>query len=164
MIRLFFAGGSDARTVESVRAKLPKILDALEVKMNELHARLQQKIQTEKLSGQVLHHRTGKLINSIRMIPAETTGAQLVGYVEGAGGPAWYGRLHETGTGNSYEIVPVGKKALAFLVQGKQVIVRRVRHGPIQERSFMRTSLEEMQPTIVSEMQEAVARAIEETS
>ena len=50
----------------------------------------------------------------------------------------------------------MNKKALAFMLGGKQVFARRVQHPPIQERSFMRSSLEEMRPGIIAGLEETI--------
>lgn len=162
MLRVFYIGGSDQKTIDVLRKKLPQVMEAIRKRLDIIDAKLQRKIQAEKLEGQVLHHRSGKLINSIRMIPAEISGSRVIGLVEGAGGPAWYGAIHEQMPGTSfasphaYDIVPVNKKALAFLLNGKQVIVRRVHHPAAKERSFMRTAFAEMQTQIVAELQQAI--------
>src|SRR5438132_4498213 len=113
MIRVTFSG-TDAKAAAFLRSRAPAIIQALTVKMNSLAIRLQAKIVGEKLSGQVLAHRTGKLAGSVRVIPATAEGGVLRAGVEAGGGPAWYGRIHEYGGQGAYEIVPVNKKALAF--------------------------------------------------
>lgn len=144
-----------AQAVSEIRARTSQILQAVRLKMNGLMIALQAHIVGDKLSGQVLKHRSGKLANSIRVNTAEIAGETVTASVQGAGGPAFYGRLHEFGTSNSYRIVPVNKKALSFLLDGKQVIVRSVIHPPIKERSFMRTSFAEMQGRIVEGVRQA---------
>lgn len=140
-------------------ASVPIIIEALRTKLDALDFALQSRIVSDKLSGQVLQHRSGKLAASIRAIPTVREGTELVGSVEGGGGPAFYAKFHEYGTTRQYEIVPTNKKALAFMVGGKQVFVKRVMHPPIQERSFMRTTLNEMQTEIVNGLQQAANQA-----
>ncbi len=164
MLRIFFQNDSANRLNATIRGLLPKITEAIRKRLDELDAKLQRKIQTEKLSGQVLHHRTGKLINSIRMIPAKVAGPKVAGYVEGGGGPAWYGKIHEYGTDRAYEIVPVNKKALAFMLNGKQVFATKVQHPAFQERSFMRSSLAEMKDQIHADLQDAVNQVVRKPS
>jgi phage gpG-like protein len=139
MIQLSF-NGSDQRIAVALRAKGPQIIQLLVSKMNALMLQLQAKIVGQKLQGQVLAHRTGKLSGSIRMIPATVDGSLITGAVEGAGGPAFYGRIHEFGG-----TFPINRK--------KEISARldnRPRKGSatFPERSFMRTSLEEMRQEI----------------
>jgi hypothetical protein len=108
--------GSDQKIIEALGAKAPKITDALASKITFLMLMLQSKIVREKLQGQVLHQRTGKLAGSIVAYAAEMNGSSAEGRVEGASGPAWYGRIHELGGQGAYEIRPVNKKALAFIM------------------------------------------------
>jgi HK97 gp10 family phage protein len=135
-----------------------QLFGALERKINLLNTRLQQRIQTQKLSGQVLQQRSGKLKRSIEVIPATIDEASGVvsGSVEGAGGPAFYGRFHEFGTSKSYVIVPVNKQALSFLMGNRRVTVKSVLHPPIKERSFMRSAQAEMKEEFIAGMQETV--------
>jgi hypothetical protein len=137
----FSYDGSNQRVAAALRAKGPQIIEAVLRKMNSLTLQLQAKIVGEKLQGQVLQHRTGKLAGSIRMIPAVVEGESVVGAVEGGGGPAFYGRVHEYGG--------------MFNVKGRmitEVFGRKVKSphesraytATFPERSFMRTSLEEM--------------------
>lgn len=164
MLRIFFQNDSANRLNATLRGLVPRITEAIRKRLDEIDAKLQRKIQTEKLQGQVLHHRTGKLINSIRMIPAKVAGSKVAGYVEGGGGPAWYGKIHEYGTDRAYEIVPVNKKALAFMLNGKQVFAKKVLHPSFAEKSFMRSSLDEMREQIHTELQEAVNEVMRKPS
>lgn len=115
--------GTDVRVKTALKEKFPLILDLVRNKMDQLDLQLQQKIQNEKLQGQVLEHRTGKLVGSIRFIKAKVDGEVVEGGVEGAGGPAFYGRYQNYGTEREYEIVPRNKKALAFIPSGGKMIV-----------------------------------------
>ena len=157
---LTFRMTGDEKMVAFIEGRGPKIVQALARKMESLMLRLQQHIVADKLSGQVLNQRTGKLIGSIRVLPVVTETASITGAVEGAGGPAFYGKFHEYGTTDSYRIVPVKKLALAFMLGGKQVIVRSVLHPPIKERSFMRSSLADMTEQIRAELQAAAREAL----
>ena len=154
--------GSDQRFVQFLRSRLPTIKTALTERMQALMISLQAHIVADKLSGQVLHHRTGHLIDSVRLEPPQATveGQMVVGGVQSGGAIATYAKIHEYGTTDSYEIVPSTKKALAFLVNGRQVVVKRVLHPPFPERSFMRSSLEDMRQTIVAGLQSAINESL----
>jgi hypothetical protein len=148
------------QAVASIQARSPLILEAIARKMNGLNIALQAHIVGNKLSGQVLKHRSGKLANSIRVNQAQIDGETITSSVQGAGGPAFYGRLHEYGTDRSYRIVPVNKKALAFILDGKKVVVKSVLHPPIKERSFMRTSFAEMQDRIIEGIRQTFSETV----
>ena len=146
--------GSDERVALILRFRGPKIVEAIARKLDVLMLQLQAKIAGEKLQGQVLQHRTGKLSGSIREIPVTNDGTLITGAVEGAGGPAWYGKLHEYGG--------------TFPLHRKQEINDRLtkqgkpRKGSITfpERSFMRTSLEEMRGQIFDGLRAAVSKEL----
>jgi hypothetical protein len=157
MLRITF-DGSDQRVAAALRAKGPQIVQALMRKLESLMLQLQAKIVGEKLQGQVLAHRTGKLSGSIREIPVTNTGTLLTGAVEGAGGPAWYGKLHEEGGTFPYH----RKSKIAERLSGKEAMSKRARKGSITfpQRSFMRTSLEEMRGQIFEGLRTAVSEEL----
>lgn len=147
-------------TMAIIRARGSRIIQAIIRKMNSSMIALQAYIVTSKLSGQVLKHRSGKLANSIRVNQAEAEGATITASVQGAGGPAWYGKLHEYGTDSPFTIRAINKKALHFVLGGKDVFVKSVLHPPIKERSFMRTSFAERQTNIVESVREGFTEAL----
>jgi len=159
-----FAVEREDQVLAFYQRKQQEMLAALLEQMDVEHAALGRYIQTEKLSGQVLHRVTGKLADSVRLVPASQQGTVIEGGVAAAGGAAWYGRLHEYGTSRSYPILPVNKQALAFAIGGKQVIVKSVLHPPIQQRAFMAPALEENRAAIVAALQSAVDSVVRELS
>lgn len=161
MLRISF-NGSDKQVAESIRAKGPQIIQAVLRKMNVLMLELQAKIVGEKLQGQVLKHRTGKLAGSIRVVPAVVQGSSVIGEVQGGGGPAFYGRVHEYG--GTFNI-PAHERKLGA-VRGK--MKARLAGGMVRshtavfpERSFMRTSLEEMRQQIFDGLTTAVSEELQ---
>jgi hypothetical protein len=161
MITFTLTGAVDVLAqLETRRAAL---FGALVERINYWDLMLQQRIQ-RKLSGEVLHQRSGKLKRSIEVIPAvvdEAAGA-IAGKVVGAGGPAWYGKLHEYGTPDrTYTIYPVTKKALRFIIDGKVIFAKSVTvTRGTKERSFMRSSLAELKPDVLAGLQETVYRVL----
>lgn len=167
MLKLFFRGNSDQRLVESLRAKGPNIVRILMTKVNSLMIQLQSYIVAEKLSGQYLKRRTGKLAGSIRFIPATLEGTKIIGAVEGAGSASWYGKLYEYetagGTGgvpHSWEIVATNARALNFVMSGRDVFVKSVTHPGLALRPFMTDSLNENADRIAGELQAAIDEEI----
>jgi hypothetical protein len=154
--------GTDQQLVAFVRSRMPVLKEALRLKMQALMLMLQAHIIGTKLTGQVLHQRTGKLIDSVRLNPAEATATDLAveGGVQAGGGPAWYARIWELTGLPAYEIVPVNKKALAFMLDGKQIIVRRVMHPAVGPKPFMKPSFEEKRDEILAGLQEAANGAM----
>jgi hypothetical protein len=156
MLKISFIGESDSRLLESLKAKGPRIIEVLMTKVNALMFALQAYVVGQKLSGQVLHHRTGVLSGSIRAIPAALEGTSIIGAVEGAGGPAFYGAIHEYGGTGAYPIVAVRARALAFLMDGKKVFAKSVMHPAAQIRAFMAPSLEENAADIEAQLRAAL--------
>ncbi len=163
MLKISFIGNSDTRLVEALKAKGPAIISVLMSKVNQLMLQLSGYIVSQKLQGQVLHHRTGVLAGSIRTIPATLEGTSIVGAVEGGGGGAWYGALYEDvsagGTGgvsHSWTITATKARALSFLVDGKRLYRRSVTHPALSARPYMTPSLEENAGEIEAQLRAAL--------
>lgn len=142
MLKLFFIESSDKVVQQYIRGKANNLRVALAKKLTFLMLKLASKIQTEKLQGQVLQHRSGKLSGSIRSEGVREEGGMLIGSVQGAGGVAWYGQVHEAGGRGPYKIVPVNKLALAFFPSGSigtlqsKASLRAMYTGPMSARSM----------------------------
>jgi hypothetical protein len=145
-VRMQF-GGSDQKVASWLAGRGPVVVRVLTQRLTLLMLKLQQHIVREKLSGQVLHRRTGKLAGSIATVPITVDGTTLIGKVVGASGPAWYGRVHEFGGESAYEIFPVNKKALAFFPQGYDQVKggRQILRGMKQVTNLQRRSKAIMQ-------------------
>lgn len=148
--------GTDREAAAALLAKGPKVLQILVNRMNVLGAKLQAHIVADKLQGQVLKHRSGKLSASIRLIPASVQSTTLFAEVLGGGGPAWYGAIHEYGGDRAYTIVPTNRKALRFVIGGRVIFAKRVLHPPLPMRSFMRSSLDDQRESIAIGLQQAM--------
>ena len=148
---------TDKALIAALQNKGGKLFEALKTRVTYLSIMLQKKIVIEKLSGQVLQHKTGKLAQSVRIIPTTIEGNVIVGGVVAAGGEAWYGAVHEFGeTGTGRWIVPVNKKALHFMIGGKAVFASKVFHNPLPQRSFVGSATKEFEPTVLSELNDAL--------
>ena len=152
MLRISFQG--EPRVIEGLKTKGPQIVSVLTTKLSALMLQLSSYIVGKKLSGQVLHRVTGTLAGSVHATPTERTGEKIIGGVEAAGGPAFYGRsfelgeLHSTGT----YVVPVKARALSFMLDGKRVFAMRVLRKPLEARPFMAPSLAENAGSIRSQL------------
>jgi hypothetical protein len=140
--------------------RMGKLIAAIADKMSLLTLQLQQHIVQTKLSGQVLHPRTGKLIESVQPEPVRVEGPVVMGAVMAGGDQAMYAATQEYGGTRPYEIVPVTKKALAFVWEGKQYIRQSVYRKPLPPRPYMAPSLEEMAAQITEGIREAVEEAL----
>jgi hypothetical protein len=153
---------NDATLIAKLRAAGPRIIQVITNKMNALMFLLEGKIKSEKLSGQVLQRRSGILSGSVRAIPAALEGTNIVGGVTAGGGAAMYASVQEYGGTHAYPVFAVKARALAFLMDGKQVFAKRVMHPPLPARSYMRSSLEENSAKIKSELQQSILDSLNE--
>lgn len=123
--------------------------------------RLQRKVKEEKLSGQVLHVRTGTLRRSINaQVFDKATG--IYGVV---GTNVKYGAIHEFGFSGMQQVKAhfrMMKVAWGRPVREprKILVSAHQRHVNLPERSFLRSALRDMGPEIKQELEEAVARAV----
>lgn len=145
-------------TVDLVlRERGPTIVEAIVQKINSLAIRLEAHIVGDKLQGQVLHHRSGTLASSIRFKPAHPEGTSIIAEVTGAGGPAWYGRLHEYGaTFARHSTARFGRGFTKAGTKGRRIRSLEQRtmatYVRLPERSFMRSSLIDLKPRIAEEL------------
>ncbi len=140
---------------EALQARLDAfpaaVRNELAVKAQALSEALADKVRDEKLSGQVLNARSGALRDSIGA-EVSNDGDEVSASV-GSYGDVKYAAIQEYGgkTG-AHEILPVKGKVLAFLVGGALRFARKVEHpgSVIPERSYLRSSLDEMSAEIVA--------------
>jgi hypothetical protein len=142
---------------QEMAAKTARITSALYKKIFSLCIQVQSKVQGNLAQGIGLksRHGTAGLAGSVRANEPTIEGTVVTGTVEGGGGPFWYGAMWErTGHG---EIVPVTKKVLSWLADGKRVFAMRVSaQGP---RPWMVPPFNEMQPYIREQIDETVRLA-----
>ncbi len=114
------------------------------LKMRQLVLELEARVK-DKLSGKVLNVQTGALRRSIQNELKEARD-----YIEAqvySAGDVKYAAIHEFGgITKPHIILPKAKKALKFIIGGKEIFSRMVRHkgSVMPERSYMRSSLREM--------------------
>lgn len=142
--------------VENFRRGSGEIIQRIIRGANRAMVEVQQHIVRDKLSGQVLNQRSGKLAGSIRVVLATFDGDTISAGVEGAGGPAWYGRLFELTGSAAHDIVPVRAKALAFYVGGVLVFARKVHIPAMAPRPFMAPAWDELRQNTQMRIVEAM--------
>ena len=133
-----------------------RISAALSDKANALAAELEAKVQ-QKLAGGVLNQRTGALARSI-VTTIEDTAADVSASIATSGDVKYAAIQEFGGTIPPHQILPDKAKALAFAVDGKEVFAKLVNLPAVTmpERSYMRSSLAEMEDVIREELTEAV--------
>jgi phage gpG-like protein len=160
MFALTLDGLEDASArLEAYPAALTAALDA---KAAELATALVDLVQNDKLSGAVLNMGSGALRDSI--VASVSADADGVAASVGSEGDVKYAAIQEYGGKTSaHEILPVKAQALAFVIDGAQHFARRVEHpgSLIPERSYMRSSLDDMRDEILAALADASADAWE---
>jgi phage gpG-like protein len=134
---------------------------ALLQKATALAAELEAKVQ-QKLAGEVFTARSGALARSI--VTTIDQDAAGVSVEIASNGDVKYAAIHEFGGMiPPHEIVPDKAKALAFAVGGKEVFATRVNLPAVTmpERSYLRSSLDEMADQIREGLSQAVVEGME---
>jgi phage gpG-like protein len=134
---------------------------ALGAKATELAATLADLVKN-KLSGAVLNTSSGALKDSI--VASVTADADGVLASVGSEGDVKYAAIQEYGGKTSaHEILPVKGDVLAFVASDGQHFARRIEHpgSVIPERSYLRSSLEDMRDEIFAGLADAAAEAWE---
>lgn len=160
MIRFDIIG--DRETVDRLSRAHGQVQRNVEATIGRLTLRLLTRVKGDKLSGQVLKTRTGRLRRSInrRLEGAGTT--SIAGYV---GTNVEYARRHELGfhgTETVREHLRLIKQAWGKqLGSPKQVRVQtHSRQVDYPARSFLRTALREMDAEITAELKQATNEGI----
>jgi hypothetical protein len=158
MLKIDLTGGPEL--AEMLKTRSSRVMSVLSVKLNAILFQMQSKI-VAKLSGEILHVRSGVLRASVHTVPAEVQGSKIIGGVESAGGPAMYGKFQEFGS-HAHQILSVKKRALSFLTDGQRVYARSVQHPGTRATAFMSSTLAEEADLIRAALEEAVNKIIAE--
>lgn len=138
-----------------------KLTAGLSKSISRLVLLLQRRVKMDKLSGQVLKVRTGRLRRSINTRMEGLNTQSVAGYV---GTNVVYARAHEygfTGQVNVKQSLRMQTKAWGKDITPVQVTVRaHPRNVSLPERSFLRSALEGMEAEIQREVNGAVIEAI----
>lgn len=159
MIRGELLGGDELKRAMAQAA--PRLVPSLTQAIGRLVLTLQRNVKADKLSGQVLKVRTGRLRRSINARIEGANTEQVSGTV---GTNVSYARAHEygfTGTVNVRQSLRMQKQAFGRAITPVQVTVRaHTRQVSLPERSFLRSALAEMQPQITAALRGAVTEAV----
>jgi phage gpG-like protein len=134
---------------------------ALGAKATELGATLTDLVKN-KLSGAVLNTSSGALRDSIAA--SVTADADGVLASVGSEGDVKYAAIQEYGGKTSaHEILPIKGDVLVFVAGDGQHFARRIEHpgSVIPERSYLRSSLEDMKDEILAALASTAAEAWE---
>jgi phage gpG-like protein len=140
----------DVSALQTMSDKLDpqKMRDAAAIGFERGIAQLAAYIQQNKLSGQVLNQRSGRLIQAVGHPQVDSSGSRMTAIV---GGP-FYGRVHEFGATisvNSPVNMPnIGWRYLSTVV--------------IPARPWLNPSAEEQKPNIAKQMTREVKAALTE--
>jgi hypothetical protein len=152
-----------AEVTETVTTTMPaisaRVVAALTAAMTANLTREEAEIQ-RKLSGEVLQVRSGNLLGTVQVNPPELDGDILDGSVQAGGPDAPWGVWQEYGTAGPYTIEASAAKALAFEVGGETVFAKSVTHPGLEERSFMRSTADDLRDQEYEDYQAAVAEAL----
>ena len=153
--------------LEAVQARLDAypaaLASGLTQKASALASALADKVKFEKLAGEVLNPRSGALSASIAA-EVSSDGEDISASV-GSFGDVKYAAIQEYGgrTG-AHEILPDKAQLLAFFADGAIRFARKIEHpgSVIPERSYLRSSLEEMQAEIETALAATASEAWED--
>lgn len=160
MISLELIGGAEvAARLERIT---PNLRDELKVGIGRLALKLARNVQRDKLMGQVLKKRSGRLLRSIHDVVV-SQGESVSGIVST---PVVYAPVHEYGfhgTQSVRESLRTIKQAFGRSINPVTITVRaHERRVNLPERSFLRSALREMEASgmIGEEIEAAIGRAV----
>jgi phage gpG-like protein len=152
MIRAFVTG--DKEVIAKLTSMPAIIANALQQEVATQTYRLQQHVQQNKLSGQVLKRRTGRLRASINT-KVEREGNRIIGSV---GTNVIYAAVHEFGFHGTVNV-----SSFTRTINGvTQNVSAHTRQMNMPQRSFLRSSLNDLKDQIQAGLVAAVNRAIKQ--
>lgn len=120
-------------------------------------------IKADKLSGQVLNRRSGRLSSSVHPVASETSTTTSAGAGGGAGVP--YAKAHEYGIQRNVVVSAYHRmQTMAWgkpMANPREVLVNQ--HSSyinLPERSYMRSALQDKAPDGIAQLRAAVKEAI----
>ncbi len=137
----------------SLAAQVPRSL-------NRQLYRLQGIIRADKLSGQVLHVRTGNLRNAVHVEPAVAQEGRVEGAL-GLGREAWYGKIHEFG--GTFTAAYKNLKHPPHMVtrkRGERVMTGSPYGIHFPERSFWRSTFREQRERTINGLRADLSEAL----
>lgn len=159
MIRFEVIGSE--RIVKMLGEKPAQIKAAAKSALDVWGAELASYIKADKLSGQVLNRRSGRLSASVMPLRQQSSDSVSGGARGGRGVP--YAAIHEYGgLIPAHEVVARNAQALCFSVDGIKRFAKSVHIPDVQmpERSYMRSSFKEQVPRGIEMLRAAVKEAI----
>jgi phage gpG-like protein len=150
MIRGTIVGGE--RAVERFERMPQRLRDELRIGVGRAVLLVQRETKEDKLSGQVLNVRTGRLRRSINT-RVDDSADRVVGTV---GTNVEYAAAHEYGFAGTVSV----REHLRQTVNGFTTVRAHSRNVVVPERSFLRSALADMAEPIRSEFEQAAQRAL----
>lgn len=157
----------DRELIARVQAMPDVVRGEIVTEVKRLGFKLQAKVQTEYLNGQVLHVRTGRLKSSITQGATDSrsrfadSGSEIAYFV---GTNVKYGGTWEYGADvPAYTVRPVNAKALRFMIGGAVVFAKsaNIPAHHIAARPFLAPALASMKQEIIDGLQAALKRGME---
>lgn len=145
----------DKETVAKLQALYPNVRGRLTQTIGHLALELARHVKQDKLSGQVLRNRTGRLRRSITT-RVQTSATAVIGTV---GTNVEYAAAHEFGFHGIVTVREHLRRAKAGMFQ----VRAHSRRVNLPERSFLRSALRDLTPQIKDEISQALTQVARDT-
>lgn len=145
--------------------KMPAAVQAALLKKVTFYAlKLESYVKRNKLQGQVLSRKSGRLARAIGNRVAYDK-SSVFGFVFASSDVPYAGIQEYGGVTSAHLIMPKKARVLAFTKDGQKMFARRVMHpgSKMPERSYLRSSLREMSAEISLGLKEAVVQSVQDT-
>lgn len=155
MLKIGMTG--DAELAARLSAMPDGLRSALTAKVGSLAQALYSQVVDVNLNGGVLNARSGALRDSIR-IAIDPQDTQIGAEIFSNGDTPYAAILEYGGKTAAHEILPDKAKALAFVLNGKQMFARRIEHpgSQIAAHSYLRSALDDESDEILSSLRQTV--------
>lgn len=154
----------DAEALSAGLDRLPlQVSAAVAAKVAAAAADLQRHVIDDKLHGQMLNARTGRLASAVER-KVEIKGGSIVGEIFVNDSVPYAAILEHGGSTAPHDIVPDKAKALAFAIGGKHVVARVVHHpgSRFPARPYLTSALNDETDEIAAALKSAAITAAQE--
>lgn len=150
-----------SQVVERIKSITPRVRSAVVERVQRLTIKLQTHVVADKLQGQVLNVRTGRLSRSIQQAVTDS-GTSVTGIVSTA---VKYGRAHEYGFKDTVNVkahMRTIKEAFGKPLKSpvEASVSAHTMRMNLPERSFLRSALADMSEEIRQGIREAVGEGL----
>lgn len=151
---------NQSQAISYIQSKRSVLIGMLTERVDLVDKMMEDRVRAN-LGGAVLQTRTGKLLSTVKRVPAAISGSEIYGAVFAGGADAPYGIYFEEGGTGNYEIRPVNARVLAFMGAGGMIFAKLVNHPPTPKLPWFAPEKAVAEAEMKTQLQEVFTEALQ---